>query len=74
MDGKLDGMALRVPISNGSVADLVLTLKKEVTKEDVNSALKDASQTDLKGIWHTQKILSCLVILLESHVPLLSMV
>ena len=46
----MDGMALRVPISNGSVADMVLTLKKEVTKEEVNTALKEASQTDLKGI------------------------
>lgn len=50
LEGKLDGMALRVPISNGSVADMVLTLKKEVTKEDVNTALKEASQADLKGI------------------------
>ena len=50
LEGKLDGMALRVPVSNGSVADMVLTLKKEVTKEDINTALKEASQADLKGI------------------------
>jgi glyceraldehyde 3-phosphate dehydrogenase len=50
LDGKLDGMALRVPVSNGSVVDMVLTLKKDVTKEEVNNALKESSQTDLKGI------------------------
>lgn len=50
LEGKLDGMALRVPVSNGSVADMVLTLRKDVTKEEVNNALKEASQTNLKGI------------------------
>ena len=40
LEGKLDGMALRVPVSNGSVTDMVLTLKKDVTKEEVNNALK----------------------------------
>lgn len=50
LEGKLDGMALRVPVSNGSVADMVLTLKKDVTKEEVNNTLKEASQTNLKGI------------------------
>ena len=50
LEGKLDGMALRVPVSNGSVADMVLTLKKDVTREEVNNALKEASETNLKGI------------------------
>ena len=50
LEGKLDGMALRVPVSDGSVADMVLTLRKDVTKEEVNNALKAASQTSLKGI------------------------
>lgn len=50
LEGKLDGMALRVPVSNGSVADMVLTLKKDVTREEVNNSLKKASQTNLKGI------------------------
>jgi glyceraldehyde 3-phosphate dehydrogenase len=50
LEGKLDGMALRVPVSDGSVADMVLTLRKDVTKEEVNNALKEASQTNLKGI------------------------
>lgn len=50
LEGKLDGMALRVPVSNGSVADIVLTLKKDVTREEVNNSLKEASETNLKGI------------------------
>jgi glyceraldehyde 3-phosphate dehydrogenase len=50
LEGKLDGMALRVPVSNGSVTDMVLTLKKDVSKEEVNNALKEASQSNLKGI------------------------
>jgi glyceraldehyde 3-phosphate dehydrogenase len=50
LEGKLDGMALRVPVSNGSVADMVLTLKKDVTREEVNNSLREASETNLKGI------------------------
>jgi glyceraldehyde 3-phosphate dehydrogenase len=50
LNGKMDGMALRVPVSNGSIVDMVLTLRKEVTKEEVNQALKDSSNTELKGI------------------------
>jgi glyceraldehyde 3-phosphate dehydrogenase len=50
LEGKLDGMALRVPVSNGSVADMVLTLKRDVTREEVNNSLKEASETNLKGI------------------------
>ena len=50
LKGKLDGMALRVPVSNGSIVDIVLTLNKAVTKEEVNLALKNSSNTNLKGI------------------------
>ncbi|NOZ76897.1 MAG: type I glyceraldehyde-3-phosphate dehydrogenase [Euryarchaeota archaeon] len=50
LNGKLDGMSMRVPIPDGSVSDLTLELKKEVTKEDVNSALKEAAEGRLKGI------------------------
>ena len=50
LKGKIDGLALRVPVSNGSIADIVLTLNNEVTKEEINKVLKDASQTYLKGI------------------------
>ena len=43
-------MALRVPISNGSISDMVMTMKKEVNREEVNKVLKDASEEELKGI------------------------
>jgi glyceraldehyde 3-phosphate dehydrogenase len=49
--GRLDGMAMRVPVSDGSVVDLVATLDKKVTAEEVNAAMKDAaSRTPLIGI------------------------
>jgi glyceraldehyde 3-phosphate dehydrogenase len=50
LKGKMDGMALRVPVSNGSIVDVVLTLKNNVTKEEVNRVLKNSSDSDLNGI------------------------
>lgn len=48
--GKLNGNSLRVPVPTGSATDLVVTLKKEVTKDEVNNAFKKASENQLKGI------------------------
>ncbi len=50
LKGKLDGVAVRVPTPDGSLTDLVAILKKEVTKEEVNAAMKEASETYMKGI------------------------
>lgn len=50
LKGKLDGLALRVPVPDGSINDFVVVLKKEVTKEEVNAVLKAASETNLKGV------------------------
>lgn len=50
LEGKLNGMAMRVPIANVSVVDLVAELEKEVTAEEVNAALKAAAEGELKGI------------------------
>jgi len=50
MKGKLDGLALRVPVPNGSINDLVVLLKRDVTREEVNAALKEAAEGKLKGI------------------------
>jgi len=50
LKGKLDGMSIRVPTPNVSVVDLVATLNKDVTAEEVNAALKAASEKELKGI------------------------
>jgi glyceraldehyde 3-phosphate dehydrogenase len=48
--GKLDGMAIRVPIPVGSIVDLVVNVKKDVSVDAVNAALKKASEGSLKGI------------------------
>ena len=45
--GKLDGMAFRVPVTDGSVVDLTVELKRNVTVEEVNQALKSASNETL---------------------------
>ena len=50
LKGKLNGFALRVPTPNVSVTDLVVELEIEVTKEDINAALRKAAQGELKGI------------------------
>ncbi len=50
LNGLLNGMSLRVPTPTGSVTDLVVTLKKSVTKEEVNAAFKAAAEGALKGI------------------------
>src|SRR5437667_5136409 len=50
LDGKLDGISLRVPVASGSITDLVAELKQEVTAEQVNQAFKDAAGGALKGI------------------------
>ncbi|MDR1847936.1 MAG: type I glyceraldehyde-3-phosphate dehydrogenase [Bacteroidales bacterium] len=50
LKGKLDGMSMRVPTPDGSVVDLTVELERNVTKEEVNAAMKEASETYLKGI------------------------
>lgn len=50
LEGKMNGMALRVPTPNVSLVDLVVTTEKKVTVEEVNEALKTASENELKGI------------------------
>ncbi|MGM0441302.1 MAG: type I glyceraldehyde-3-phosphate dehydrogenase [Elusimicrobiota bacterium] len=50
MDGKLDGMAIRVPVPDGSVVDFVANLEQDVTEEDINNAMKEAAEGELKGI------------------------
>ncbi|MBI2871626.1 MAG: type I glyceraldehyde-3-phosphate dehydrogenase [Chloroflexi bacterium] len=50
LKGKLHGIALRVPVPTGSITDLVVTLGRSVTAEEVNRAYKEASHAALKGI------------------------
>ena len=46
LQGKLDGIASRVPVPDGSVVDLFLELEKEVTTNDINEAVKEAAETE----------------------------
>lgn len=48
LDGKLEGMAMRVPVPTGSVVDLVLELKEETTVEEINNAFKEAQNETLQ--------------------------
>ncbi|MBS7288521.1 MAG: type I glyceraldehyde-3-phosphate dehydrogenase [Candidatus Freyarchaeota archaeon] len=50
LKGKLDGIALRVPVPDVSIVDLVAQVEKQTTKEEVNKAFVEASQGRLKGI------------------------
>ncbi|MCX7880232.1 MAG: type I glyceraldehyde-3-phosphate dehydrogenase [Ignavibacteria bacterium] len=50
LKGKLNGNAVRVPVSDGSLTDFTAVLSRAVTKQEVNEAMKAASETYLKGI------------------------
>jgi glyceraldehyde 3-phosphate dehydrogenase len=50
LKGKLDGMAIRVPTPNVSVVDLTVDLSRAATAEEINAAVKKASEGPLKGI------------------------
>ena len=50
LNGKLDGVAIRVPVSDGSIVDLVAEVEKNATAEDVNAAMKKAAEGEMKGI------------------------
>lgn len=65
--GKLDGIALRVPVADGSITDLVVELGREVTKEEVNSVFKTAEK-ELKGILqYTEEPLVSVDVIGNSH-------
>ena len=55
LEGKLDGMAMRVPVPDGSVVDLVVELEKNVTIEEVNLAIKEPLKMNLKVFWSILK-------------------
>lgn len=50
LKGKLNGYSVRVPVPDGSLTDLTVILNKEVTKEEINNAIKEAADTYLNGI------------------------
>jgi len=55
LEGRLDGMAIRVPTPDVSLVDLVAELGREVTERDVNDALRAAAETDLAGILRVEE-------------------
>jgi glyceraldehyde 3-phosphate dehydrogenase len=58
LTGKLDGLAMRVPVPDGSVTDLVVELSREVTKDEVNAAYRTAAEGSLKGyLYYTEDAL-----------------
>ncbi|MCW2279203.1 type I glyceraldehyde-3-phosphate dehydrogenase [Heliophilum fasciatum] len=50
LEGKLNGFALRVPVPNVSVVDLTVELERPASKEEINAALREAAEGELKGI------------------------
>ncbi|WP_424001118.1 type I glyceraldehyde-3-phosphate dehydrogenase [Haloarcula salina] len=50
LEGKLDGMAIRVPVPNGSVTEFVVDLDEDVTEGDVNAAFEEAAEGELEGV------------------------
>ena len=50
LEGKIDAMSYRVPVPDGSIVDLSLELEQEITLHDINAAMKDASESYLKGL------------------------
>jgi glyceraldehyde 3-phosphate dehydrogenase len=50
LNGKLDGLSIRVPTINVSLVDLAFVAKRDTTIDEVNNAVKQASETDLKGV------------------------
>jgi len=60
LKGKMDGYALRVPVPDGSITDITVMLAKEVTRDDVNNAIKAAAEGKMKGVleYTTEPIVS----------------
>jgi glyceraldehyde 3-phosphate dehydrogenase len=60
LNGKLDGFAIRVPTINVSIVDLTFVAKKATTVEEINKAVKDAAEGDLRGVleYNTEQLVS----------------
>lgn len=50
LEGKLDGMAMRVPVPNGSITDLTVDLEADVTEEEIADAIRNAADNELAGV------------------------
>ncbi|NCA96326.1 MAG: type I glyceraldehyde-3-phosphate dehydrogenase, partial [Methanomicrobia archaeon] len=60
LKGRMQGGAMRVPVISGSLVDLSLVLKKDVTEEAINAAMKEAAEGSLKGVldYNVEEIVS----------------
>jgi glyceraldehyde 3-phosphate dehydrogenase len=68
LKGKMDGLAIRVPTPTGSLVDLVAVLKREATREEINAAVKTASEGPLKGILeYTEEPIVSVDVIHNSH-------
>ena len=68
LKGKLDGFATRVPTPDGSMVDLTVELEREVTKEEINAAMKAAAEGPMKGILaYTEDPIVSIDIVGDSH-------
>lgn len=61
LEGKIDGHAVRVPLLNASLTDIVFNVSRETTAEEVNAMLEEAANSDLDGIlgYETRPLVSC---------------
>lgn len=55
LEGKLDGIAMRVPVPTGSVTDLVIELEREVTKDEINAASRRRPRASSRASWSTPR-------------------
>jgi glyceraldehyde 3-phosphate dehydrogenase len=64
LDGKMDGFAVRVPTPDGSMVDLTCELSRNVTKEEIHAAMKEAADGPMKGIleYLDEPLVSCDII------------
>ncbi|MEW6455763.1 MAG: type I glyceraldehyde-3-phosphate dehydrogenase [Acidobacteriota bacterium] len=68
LKGKLDGMAVRVPVPNVSLIDLVVLVEKETSQEEVNDCFKNSAENELKGILqYTEEPLVSVDFMKNSH-------
>ncbi|MDD2634818.1 MAG: type I glyceraldehyde-3-phosphate dehydrogenase [Bacteroidales bacterium] len=68
LNGKLDGMAMRVPTPTGSCVDLVVMLKKDVTIDEIHKAIREAAEGSMKGIIeYTEEPIVSVDIIHNSH-------
>ena len=60
LNGKLTGMAMRIPAADGSVVDLTVRLEKAATMEEINAAMKEAAEGEMKGVldYETDEVVS----------------